>query len=99
MKRVLVRIDGETSLEDLADKYHTTVAAIKKLNNLHTDIFVGMRLVIEENQGTYYTVQPFDTLESIARKFNASAQRIAELNGVERVFIGQRIFIPRGERI
>ncbi|MDE7191478.1 MAG: LysM peptidoglycan-binding domain-containing protein [Clostridia bacterium] len=99
MKRVLVRINGETSLEDLANKYHTTVAAIKKLNNLHTDIFVGMRLVIEENQGSYYTVQPFDTLESIARKFSASAQRITELNGVERVFIGQRIFIPRGERI
>ena len=94
MKRVMVRIDDKTSLEDLAEKYHTTVAAIKKLNNLHTDIFVGMRLIVEENQGKYYTVQPFDTLDSIARKFCVSAQRIAELNSVERVFIGQKIFIP-----
>ncbi|MDE6605076.1 MAG: LysM peptidoglycan-binding domain-containing protein [Clostridia bacterium] len=99
MKKVIVRINDETSLEELADKHHTTVAAIKKLNNLHCDVFVGMRLVIEENQGTYYTVQPFDTLESIARKFGASAQRIMELNGVERVFIGQRVFIPQGERV
>ena len=94
MKRIMVRIDEKTSLEDLAEKHHTTVSAIKRLNNLHTDIFVGMRLIIEENQGEYYTVQPFDTLESIARKFGINSQRIVELNAVERVFIGQKIFIP-----
>ena len=94
MKRIMVRIDSGTTLADLADKYHTTVHAIEKLNNLQGDIFVGMRLIVEENQGEYYTVQPFDTLESVAKKFGASAQSIRELNGVERVFIGQRIFIP-----
>lgn len=99
MKRILIRIDGESSLEDLADRYHTTVAAIRKLNNLHTDIFVGMRLIIEENQGVYYTVQPFDTLDSVSAKFGVSIQKITELNGVERVFIGQRIFIPQRERV
>ena len=99
MKRVIVRIDDETSLDNLAEKYHTTVAAIKRLNNLHTDICAGMRLIIEETQGEYYTVQPFDTLESIARKFDSSAHKISELNGVERVFIGQRVFIPQGERV
>ena len=94
MKRVMVRVDATTSLEDLAEKYHTTVSAIKTLNNLRADIFVGMRLIVEENQGVYYTVQPFDTLESVAKKFGVNAQRIANLNGVERVFIGQKIFIP-----
>ena len=94
MKRVMVRVDATTSLEELAEKYHTTARAIKTLNNLHTDIFVGMRLIIEENQGIYYTVQPFDTLESVAKKFGVNAQRIANLNGVERIFIGQKIFIP-----
>ena len=94
MKRVMVRVDATTSLEDLAEKYHTTVVAINKLNNLHTDIFVGMRLIVEENQGDYYTVQPFDTLESVAKKFGVASQRIAELNSVERIFIGQKIFIP-----
>ena len=94
MKRIMIRIDENTSLEDLAEKYHTTVAAIKKLNDLHTDIFVGMRLIVEENQGAYYTVQPFDTLERVAKKFGVNPQRIIELNGVERVFIGQKIFVP-----
>ena len=94
MKKIMIRVDGGMTLESLAEKYHTTTVAIKKLNGLHTDIFVGMRLLIEENQGEYYTVQPFDTLESIARKFNSSIQRIEELNGVDRVFIGQKIFVP-----
>ena len=95
MKRVMVRVDGSTTLESLAEKYHTTPAAIERLNNLHTDIFVGMRLIVEENQGQYYTVQPFDTLESVAMKFGADLQRIKDLNALERVFIGQKIFIPR----
>ena len=91
----MIRVDSGATLESLAEKYHTTVVAIKKLNNLRTDIFVGMRLIVEENQGEYYTVQPFDTLDSIAVKFNSSRQRIQELNGVDRVFIGQKIFIPK----
>ena len=95
MKRVMIRVDSGMTLENLAEKYHTTPLAIKNLNDLHTDIFIGMRLVIEENQGENYTVQPFDTLESIAKKFGVSLQRIKDLNGIERVFIGQKIFIPK----
>ncbi|MCX4362318.1 MAG: LysM peptidoglycan-binding domain-containing protein [Clostridia bacterium] len=94
MKRVLVRIDREITLEELADKYHTTVAAIRKLNALHEDIFVGMRLVIEENSGEYHTVQPFETLDIIAKKYGVSAQKIMDINDVDRVFIGQKVFIP-----
>ncbi len=95
MKKTIIRVDNSTTLDSLAEKYHTTPLAIKNLNNLNSDIFVGMRLVIEENQGEYYTVQPFDTLDSIARKFSADLQRIKDLNGLDRVFIGQKIFIPR----
>ena len=99
MKRLMIRVDSGMTLESLAEKYHTTTVAIKKLNNLHSDIFVGMRLIIEENQGENYTVQPFDTIETIAKKFGASAQRIEELNGIDRVFIGQKIFIPMADEV
>ena len=80
-------------MESLAEEYHTSVYAIRRLNNLQGDIFVGMRLVIEEINGFYYTVQPFDTLESVAKKFSVSEESIAQLNGVERIFIGQKIFV------
>ena len=80
MKRIMVRVDSGMTLENLAEKYHTTPIAIKNLNDIRSDLFVGMRLVIEENQGEYYTIQPFETLESVAKKFGASLQRIKDLN-------------------
>ncbi len=93
MSKVLVRVQSGMTLESLAEEYHTSVYAIRRLNNLQGDIFVGMRLVIEEIDGFYYTVQPFDTLESVAKKFSVSEESIAQLNGVERIFIGQKIFV------
>ncbi|MDE6884542.1 MAG: LysM peptidoglycan-binding domain-containing protein [Clostridia bacterium] len=93
MSKVLVRVQSGMTLESLAEEYHTSVYAIRRLNNLQGDIFVGMRLVIEEINGFYYTVQPFDTLESVAKKFGVSEESIAQLNGVERIFIGQKIFV------
>lgn len=94
MKRIMVRVESGTTLEDLAEKYHTTVYSIRKINKLQGDIFVGMRLIIEQTQGDYYVVQPFDTIESVAKKFGVSVESIKDLNGVERIFIGQRIFYP-----
>ncbi len=93
MSTVLVRVQSGMTLESLAEEYHTSVYAIRRLNNLQGDIFVGMRLVIEEINGFYYTVQPFDTLESVAKKFSVSEESIAQLNGVDRIFIGQKIFV------
>ncbi|MCI8912359.1 MAG: LysM peptidoglycan-binding domain-containing protein [Clostridia bacterium] len=93
MSKVLVRVQSGMTLESLAEEYHTSVYAIRRLNNLQGDIFVGMRLVIEEINGFYYTVQPFDTLESVAKKFSVSEESIAQLNGVDRIFIGQKIFV------
>ena len=93
MNKVMVRVGSGTSLESLAEQYHTSTYAIKKLNNLQGDIFVGMRLIIEQVDGVYYTVQPFDTLESIAKKFGVSVESIVGLNGVDRVFLGQKIFV------
>ncbi len=93
MSKVLVRVQSGMTLESLAEEYHTSVYAIRRLNNLQGDIFVGMRLVIEEINGFYYTVQPFDTLESVAKKFSVSEESIAQLNGVDSIFIGQKIFV------
>ena len=95
MNRVMVRVQSGMTLESLAEEYHTSVYAIRQLNNLQSDVFVGMRLVIERVEGAYYTVQPFDTLESIANKFGVSKESIVQLNGVNRVFLGQRIFVGK----
>ena len=68
MDRIIYRVDKDISLEEIAEKFNTTPSAISKLNNLDGEIFVGLRLLIEPREGSYYTVQPFDTVASIAKK-------------------------------
>ncbi len=35
MKKTIIRVDNSTTLDSLAEKYHTTPLAIKNLNNLN----------------------------------------------------------------
>lgn len=91
--RIMYRVSEPMTLEEIAEKFHTTTAAIAKLNQLDDEeIFVGMRLLIEPREGEYYIVQPFDTVASIARKFGVNEDVIREFNS-DRVFIGQKLFI------
>lgn len=49
--------------------------------------------------GTYYIVQPGDTLARIARRFGTTVTAIVHANGIanpSRIFVGQRLFIPGG---
>lgn len=73
---------GDT-LNKIAARYHTTVDAIMKVNSQIKNaslIYVGQRIVIPQNEATYYTVQRGDTLRSIAVKFNTSVADLLVLN-------------------
>jgi len=95
MKRLMYRVDSDITLEEIAERYNTTSKRIVAINNIQGELFRGMRLIIEQGEGEYYIVQPFDTLEKIAAKFNVDVQRISESNCVDRVFIGQKVFVPK----
>ena len=92
MRKIIYRVSKQTTLEEIAEKFHTTPLAIARLNNLDGEVFVGMRLLIEPCEGEYYIVQPFDTIASIAKKFGVEEDVIREYNS-DRVFIGQKIFV------
>ena len=94
MSRIVFRVNKSLSIEEIAERFHTTPRAISRLNNLDRDIFVCMRLLIEPCEGEYYVVQPFDTISSIAKKFSVSEEVIREFNS-DRVFIGQRVFVRK----
>lgn len=94
------------SLYKIANKYNTTVDAIKQLNNLGNNLLsIGQILKIpttqeveqipEENYFTYKVVSG-DSLYSIARKFNTSVDAIKELNNLTSnlLSIGQTLKIP-----
>lgn len=84
----------------LAQRFNTTVDAIKALNNLTSDLLhVGQKLLIPTEGGAAsfsYTVQPGDTLWLLAQRFHTTVDAIKTLNGLtsDLLSIGQVLQIP-----
>ena len=95
---------GDT-LYSIAQKYNTTVEKIKNLNNLNTNtLSIGqvLKIPITEfvevpTQKINYTVQPGDTLYSIARENNTTVNNIKELNNLTSnlLSIGQILLLEK----
>lgn len=95
---------GDT-LTAIALRFGTTVTAIARLNGLLNPsfIYVGQRLQIPGAQpptpppcGTWYTVQPGDTLSALALRYGTSVWLIVSVNNLpnpNRIYVGQRLFM------
>lgn len=89
----------------LAQRFNTTVDAIKKLNNLTGNtIHIGQTLKIPS--GTLqpefnYTVQAGDSLWLLARRFNTTIEAIRDLNNLssDSLNIGQVLLIPGSQTV
>lgn len=93
---------GDT-LFSIARQLNTTVAELRKINNLTSDILqVGQVLKttskVPEQTGTY-KVQKGDTLFGIASKYNTTVDKIKQLNNLtsNTLFIGQELKVPSEE--
>lgn len=90
------------SLWLIAQKYGTTVDAIKKLNNLTGDLIrIGQVLTIPVSGTppyTEYTVKAGDSLWRIARQYNTTVEALMNLNGLtsDLLMIGQVLKVPIG---
>lgn len=98
------------SLYKIAQKYHTTIDELKKLNNLSSsNLTIGMKLKIPTSSSatnneemspstkTYtYQVKKGDTLYQIAKKNNTSVAKLKKLNNLSSntLTIGQTLLIP-----
>lgn len=94
-------VQAGDSLWLIAQRYNTTVNAIKSLNGLTSDLLnIGQVLRIPAPQTSSYieyTVRAGDSLWLIAQKYNTTVNAIKSLNGLtsDLLNIGQVLRIPR----
>ncbi|MBC7232430.1 MAG: LysM peptidoglycan-binding domain-containing protein [Chloroflexi bacterium] len=97
---------GDT-LYSLARRFNTTVDALVALNGLPNPNYIRVGQVLKitgtppPSTGTAaeYTVQPGDTLFSIARRYNTTVEAISRANGIVNpwyIRVGQKLVIPQG---
>ena len=89
------------SLWSIANKYNTTVAELKRVNNLASDnLSIGQVLILPSESGSTgtntYTVVSGDSLWSIARKYNTTVDNLKKLNNLtsNSLSIGQILIVP-----
>lgn len=88
------------SLWLIAQKYNTTVDAIKRLNGLTSDILnIGQVLNIPSSGSApyfEYTVRSGDTLWLLARRYGTTVDAIKKMSGItsDRLSVGQVLRIP-----
>lgn len=81
----------------LAQRFGTTVDAIRSLNNLTTsNLIVGQVLKIPGN-AFQYTVQSGDTIFTLAQRFGTTVERIKAFNNLpnNNLSVGQVLLIPQ----
>ncbi|MBU5342267.1 N-acetylmuramoyl-L-alanine amidase family protein [Caldifermentibacillus hisashii] len=83
---------GDT-LWGIAKKYGMTVAELKSLNGLTSDIIHPGQQLKVSGSATYHTVVKGDTLWDIARKYGTTVDRIKSLNGLksDTIYPGQKL--------
>ena len=94
MEKFFYRVGKGDSVMSLAARFNLPQTVIIRDNNLSRDISEGDVLCIAKTAGEIYFVQPFDTLNSVAEKFNVSTKTLAFINGVDYVFYGLNLIIP-----
>ncbi len=93
----------DESLEDVAQKYNTSVKVLQDINNLYylDGLREGMELVVpteSKDYFNYYVVEKGDSLYAISKKYNINPELLASMNGLnmdDYIYPNQQLLIPK----
>lgn len=93
---------GGESLNTLAEQYAADAELLAAINNRAADqpMAAGELLLLPEQTALRFTVQPGDTLYSLARRYDGSVAELCEVNGIAdatRIYPGQTLLLPLDE--
>lgn len=76
-----------------SEKFNFNISDFESLNGKIGKISSGDVLVIPASQKYVHVVMPTETLTKISEMFNVSENYLKETNKINKIFIGQKIFI------
>lgn len=84
------------SIAKIAKDFDMSEYEILTGNNITAvDIHPGLLILLQKHQGVRRVVRPYESIESIAKSEGIPSQSIRDYNHIERVFMGQVIYLPR----
>ena len=94
MEKFFYRVGKGDTVIGLSARFGVPPVAIIADNDLKREISEGDIIFIEKRAGKIYNALPFDTVESVAERFDVLPDRVREANGVDYLFYGLKIIIP-----
>lgn len=99
----IYQIENETTLEEVANKFNTSVDNLKQVNGIYDDYDVerGNYIIVpafENENFQIYRVKQGDSIYAIARQYNINYNDLLNLNGLDRdeyIYPNQEIMIPK----
>jgi murein DD-endopeptidase MepM/ murein hydrolase activator NlpD len=92
------KVKSGDTLSDVAHHFGVSMMTLWWANKLESkdDLHIGQVLRIPPVTGLVYTVKDTDTLDSLASRYDVSAQHITKLNGLEdpTLVVGQVLVLP-----
>ncbi len=85
------------SLADIAKMFGVSVNTIRWANNVSGGLTEGQILTILPVTGVRYVVKKGDTVDGIAKSYNADSSEITQFNDIGSLVVGQVIIIPDAE--
>lgn len=94
MKKFFYRVQPQDSVTFISQKFNIPCALIINANNLSCEVESGDLLYLEQTENQkIYRVGLFDTLESLAEKFNTTPRKILLDNGTPYIYFSQIILV------